>query len=198
MYADAETLWRTTLAWNPQSYLAHNNLGGLLVRSGRVSEAIPHFERALEIQPDYAVACHNLGCALAQQGLFDEAIARFEQAVALDPEYFSPRLNLGNALTQRGRAAEAKVQFEAALRLRPNHPDVLNNLAWLLATQPDAGLRDGPRAMTLARQAEQLAWQQADGQLAEAIREQLATYQTVQPWRSGKRPLESDAGKATE
>ncbi|TAK93880.1 MAG: tetratricopeptide repeat protein, partial [Verrucomicrobia bacterium] len=101
MYRDAETLWRATLARNPGSSLAHNNLGTLLMRSGRTDEAIPHFEAALAAQPDYAVACHNLGRALAEKGLLDAAIARFEQAVRLDPEYPSPRINLGNALVQR-------------------------------------------------------------------------------------------------
>ena len=44
-------------------------------------------------------------------------------------------------------------QFEEALRIDPNSIEALNNLAWLLATSPDAELRDGGRAVQLAQRA---------------------------------------------
>src|SRR5262249_1140316 len=43
--------------------------------------------------------------------------------------------------------------FEAALRAAPDNPFACNNLAWMLATCPDEKLRDGLRAVALARQA---------------------------------------------
>jgi len=45
MYRDVETLYRTTLARNPGSWLAEYNLGTTLRAAGRAPEAIPHFEQ---------------------------------------------------------------------------------------------------------------------------------------------------------
>ena len=64
MYADIETLYRTTIAANPDCWMAHNNLGLLLAGSGQFDEAIVEYRKALEIKPDYAAAHNNLGNAL--------------------------------------------------------------------------------------------------------------------------------------
>ena len=56
MYADAETLYRTTIDRNPDCWMAHNNLGVVLAGRGQVDEAIAHYRKALEIKPDYAEA----------------------------------------------------------------------------------------------------------------------------------------------
>jgi tetratricopeptide (TPR) repeat protein len=66
------------------------------------------------------------------------------------------RLNLGNAFLQKRNATEAIAHFQQALQIEPNDPQVQNNLAWLLATCPDASLRDGNKAVELAQQANAL------------------------------------------
>src|ERR1700722_306921 len=64
VYRDAETLWQRTLAGNPNSWMAHYNLGDALFQKGKVDEAITQFQQALQIEPDYAEAHYNLGDAL--------------------------------------------------------------------------------------------------------------------------------------
>ena len=59
----------------------------------------------------------------------------------------------GDALLSMGRRGEAIADFEKAAAQQPKDKDVLNNLAWLLATAPEDKLRDGKRAVTLATQA---------------------------------------------
>jgi len=86
MYADQETLWRVTMAKNPNSWLAHNNLGKELLRTGRVDEAIIQYQKAVEIEPDFAMAHYNLGMVLAQKGLADEAIAQFKETLRFKPD----------------------------------------------------------------------------------------------------------------
>jgi hypothetical protein len=52
MYRDMETLFRTTIARNPTSWMAYNNLGKeLLATKATQPEAIACFERALELRP---------------------------------------------------------------------------------------------------------------------------------------------------
>jgi cytochrome c-type biogenesis protein CcmH/NrfG len=52
-----------------------------------------------------------------------------------------------------GKHAEAVADYDAALKLKPDDSELLNNLAWVLATSPDDKVRDGKRATDLANQA---------------------------------------------
>ncbi|MBE0550268.1 MAG: tetratricopeptide repeat protein, partial [Rubrivivax sp.] len=45
-----------------------NNLGNLLLRTGRPADALPCFEQALPLKADYTEARHNLARALHAQG----------------------------------------------------------------------------------------------------------------------------------
>jgi tetratricopeptide (TPR) repeat protein len=114
----------------------------------------------LEINPGYAEACNNLGNVLMQKGRVDEAIIHFQKAVAIRPEYAKAHDNLGNALMQRGRMDEAILHFQKALEIRSDYPTAGYNLAraaWLLATSPEASVRDGAKAVTLAGQVERIS-----------------------------------------
>lgn len=58
---NAETLFRQAVAVTENNYLAHNNLGAALSRLGRHKKALPQFEQALKIRPDYQEALFNMG-----------------------------------------------------------------------------------------------------------------------------------------
>ncbi|MGD0746001.1 MAG: tetratricopeptide repeat protein [Verrucomicrobiota bacterium] len=190
MYANAETLWRTTIARNPDCWMAHDNLGVELGEQGKLAEAMQHFELALQLKPDYADAYCNLGVVLARQGKLVEAIQHYERALQLKPNYAEAHNGLGNALAGQGRwdeaiphyeralqlkpdnavahynlgcaallkgAVDAAIaQFQKALQINPDYAEARNNLAWLLATCPQASLRNGNQAVALAQRANQL------------------------------------------
>ena len=61
------------------------------------------------------------------------------------------------ALEEKGNPLEAIQHYEKALQLAPTSIPTLTNLAWLLATSPDASLRNGPKAIELAKQGDRLA-----------------------------------------
>ena len=135
MYANGETLWRTTLARNPDCELAENNLGDVLARQGKQDEAIGHYERALELNPDEAQPHFNLGNVLARQGKLDEAIQHYERALQLDPGGVAIHVNCGNALARQGKLNEAVQHYERALQLDPANADAHCDLAVALARQ---------------------------------------------------------------
>jgi tetratricopeptide (TPR) repeat protein len=138
-YRDAITLYQETLERNPDSWMAHNNLGSELVRvPGRSSEAIAHFEAALRLKPDSARAHYNLGLTLSKiPGRLPEAIAHYESALRVNPNYPEAHNNLGTALELApGRMPEAIAHFESALRLRPDYQEARNNLAAALSKLP--------------------------------------------------------------
>jgi Flp pilus assembly protein TadD len=153
MYSDKETLWRVTLARNPASLMAHNNLGILLLQNGETDEAIEQYRQAVSTDPDFAEAHNNLGNALLQNGQPDEAVTQCQQAVTIEPKYAQAHSNLGNALLQTGQVGAAITHYQTAIQLQPDNPFFLNNLAWVYATQPQARFRNGEEAVRLAEQA---------------------------------------------
>ncbi len=118
-YRDPLTIWTDTVAKCPRSARAQHNLGVELLRLGRGAEALPHFEQAVAIQPDYVAANYSWGLGLLEQGRGAEAIDRLERTVELGPAHADAHLALGNALMQAHRPTEAVPHFEESLRLKP-------------------------------------------------------------------------------
>jgi protein O-mannosyl-transferase len=132
IYQNLETLWRDTLAKNPDAWIAHNNLGSALARAGNLEEAMAHYEEALRMRPDDAETHYNVGLTLAQLGQMQEAIAQYEQALQIKPDYAEAHNNLGNALLQAGQFEQAAGHFEQALQIRPDYAQAHYNLGLAL------------------------------------------------------------------
>jgi len=135
---------------------AHYNLGNALLQNGDADEAITQFQAAVQIDPGYAPAHNNLGDALLQKGSLEEAIAQYQTALQINPDNANAHANLGIAFQQIGRMDEASTHLEKALQIDPAKPAFQNNLAWFLATCPKTSLRNGKKAVELARQANAL------------------------------------------
>jgi protein O-mannosyl-transferase len=131
-YRDVETLYRTNLAANPDSWMSHYNLGAELARQGRLPEAVDEFKRAIGLRPARSDIRSDLGTALVRQGRLEEAILSFREAVRLDPAFANAHLNLGAALKQAGRVPEAIAECEHALAVQPDYPEASFNLGVIL------------------------------------------------------------------
>jgi tetratricopeptide (TPR) repeat protein len=132
-WRDSETLWTHTLACTSGSSLAHINFGLALAGRGRIDEAIAHYRKALEIEPDSANAHNNLGLALAGRGRIDEAMLHYQRALKIEPDFALAHNNLGLALAGRGRIDEAIAQYQRALEIQPDFAMAHNNLGLALA-----------------------------------------------------------------
>jgi len=130
---DIETLWRDTIAQNPNSWMPRNNLGFVMAERGHLDEAISLYRTALSVQPDSVEALNNLGAALSDEGRLDEAIQQFDEALRLKPETASAHHNLGLALARKGRLDEAITCFRDALRLDPDYFEAHCNLGYALS-----------------------------------------------------------------
>lgn len=133
MYTNSETLFTATSESNPNCWMAHNNLGMLLVARGQIDEAIGHYEQALKIKPDHARAHNNLGMAYAGREQFETAIVHYSRALDFNPRYAEAHNNLGLALMSLQKIGEAIAHFENAAKLKRNYTDAHINLANALA-----------------------------------------------------------------
>jgi tetratricopeptide (TPR) repeat protein len=150
---EAVTQYQKALQINPNYADAHNNLGHVLLQKGKLDEAITELQHALQIKPRYADAHYYLGAAYLQKGRVDDAINEYQKAVQIKPDYAEAQSNLGNILAQLGRVDEAMAHLQKALQIEPDSPTIQNSMAWLLATCAEASLRNGPKAVELAQQA---------------------------------------------
>ncbi len=145
--------FQTALEMDPNLAEAHYNLGNALACLRRFDEAIVQFQQGLKINPNDAKARKNLNAAWKFRDKIDETIVRFERMMESEPGNVLVHKGLGNALGARGRLAEAITQCQIALKIAPDDAEAQNNLAWLLATCPDAALRNSARAVELAERA---------------------------------------------
>ena len=132
-------------------------LANALLQKRRVDDAIAHYQKAVAIRPDYFLARYGLGHALLEGGKFDAAIEHSRAALLIQPNNADCHTILAIALDEEGQSVEAVKHYEKALQISPQSVSALNNLAWLLATGSNASLRNGARAIQLARQADQLS-----------------------------------------
>jgi tetratricopeptide (TPR) repeat protein len=114
------------------------------------------FTHALEVGNESCIARFCLGNALLERGDASNGLANLKRAAELDPSFPNVHGKLAYLEAGAGKFQEALSKYEQALKCRPDFPEALNNLAWLLATCPEAGVRDGKRAVVLAERACQL------------------------------------------
>ena len=139
-YRDVETLYRETLVRNPDSWLAHNNLGVVLSEMpGMLDDAIGEYQAALRIEPDYPETHYNLGNALSQTPhMLPDAIAEYQTALRIKPDYPEAHYNLGNALARiPDRLPDAVAEYRTVLRTTPDLASAHYNLGLTLAKMPD-------------------------------------------------------------
>ena len=168
IYPNAETLWTDTIAKNPASWLAHNNLGAELLRKGELNEAMKHFEMSLAIKPDHAEAENNLGNVFLRKGDTDVAIAHYRKALEIKPDHAPAFVNLGNAFARRGDWNESIVDYQRAIELKPDLAEAQNNLGFAYQEEGnlEAAVRCYEKAIALKPD-----YAEAHFNLAEALRE---------------------------
>ncbi len=131
----------------------HHLLGQIAVRGGDHLAAASSFRAALSYHPQLVPAVIDLGGALEASG--DRAAAVAHLRTTLEKYGGQPDVHyaLGGVLRRSGDARAAIAEYESALRLRADLHRAANDLAWLLATHPDAAIRDGRAAVRHAETA---------------------------------------------
>jgi Flp pilus assembly protein TadD len=154
--SEAKQLFEQALRYKPNHARAHRNLGNVFFAEGNLGPAVAEYRRAFELAPDDPATTEALVEVLAEQPDNPLANPKLTPAVSL-LKTKELRARLAEACAQRRKLHNAVEAYRLAIELSPQQPDLLNNLAWILATCPDASVRDGRRAISLAQQACELA-----------------------------------------
>ena len=151
-WRDSETLFRHALAVTVNNDVAENNLGIVLLRKGKVDEAISLLQAAVDLRPDNSPAHENLAKALLQKGQVAEALIHYRKLLELQPDNIEVHNIVGTVLIQQGQIKEGIEEWQKVLAIQPDNGNAMSNLAWVFATSPDDSLRDGAKAVQLAEQ----------------------------------------------
>jgi len=91
------------------------------LNAGNYTEAIPYFDKALAINPNYTLALNNKGAALYGLGRYNESIAYFDKALSVNPGYTTALYNKGAALSKLGIYNESIAYFDKVLAIQPTN-----------------------------------------------------------------------------
>jgi tetratricopeptide (TPR) repeat protein len=163
-WKDGETLYSHALAVTRGNWLAANNLGTYWLAKNEPARALPFFEKAIQIRPDYEQAWFNQGVALIGLNRQPEAVRVFRRNLELEPGNTDGWVNLGLTYLDLGRLQDALIAYETALKQRPTDAMALTGATFARAFLGDAA---GARAY-LAR------LQQVDPERAKGLEPELA------------------------
>ncbi|HUD47611.1 MAG TPA: tetratricopeptide repeat protein [Candidatus Baltobacteraceae bacterium] len=131
----------------------HGELGDVLLAEGKFDDAIQQYRLVQKLDPGMVAIHVSWGRALLGEKHVNDAVSEFKIVIAAQPKNFEAHKYLGEAFAVTGRTGPAVEEFRRSLALQPNQPELLNNLAWILATDPRPEIRNGPDAVKLASRA---------------------------------------------
>ncbi|MGE0680115.1 MAG: tetratricopeptide repeat protein [Candidatus Binatia bacterium] len=158
-YPQAIQRFQSAISVKPDLAEAQSNLSLALLREGKIDAAIEHGLQAVRLEPASSKLHSILGTAFWRKGDVSQAAAYFRNAISHEPVVPQAHYNLGLLYMKEASAfqnippREAITHFEQALVLNHRAIQTVYTLAWILATHPDASLRDGAKAVQLAQEA---------------------------------------------
>lgn len=156
---EAAAVLRRQIELVPTDADARFNLGQVLLQLGRVPEAREQFAAAAKLQPEDPGIRQTLGATLLQEGQIREAITQLQEAISRKPNA-AATYQLALAQSVAGDFTNAVASLRQTLTLQPDWVSALNDLAWTLATVPDAAVRRPEEAVRLALRACELTTNQ--------------------------------------
>ncbi len=128
----AEKQAKALIDRHPRHSLAWKVLGAILLRRGRLEDAIGPMSQAIKVSPGDSAAYNNLGVALHKLGKLREAQNHYTKAIQINPYFAEAHSNLGDTLKSLKQFSEAEGSWQRALEIKPHLPQTLNNWGNLL------------------------------------------------------------------
>lgn len=152
-YKNAVADFDAVIQRDSKNVAAYNDRGNALRKLGESKRAIADFSKVIDSNVRHPAVYTNRGLAWHDRGDDDRALADYNAAIQIDAKFAPAWEAGGSARLAKGDVAKAVVNFKQAIELDPKFDRAHNNLAWILATNPDEQLRDGEQAVEHALQA---------------------------------------------
>jgi tetratricopeptide (TPR) repeat protein len=136
---------------NPKQWQAYFNRAAELRDGGKLRDAVDDLTKVMELNPEFAGAYVNRANIYVRQGEFDKAIVDYNAALLRDANLGDVHIARAKVFVQKKNYQQAVSDLQAAVQMKAKRPEVaLNSLAWLRATCPEPGMRNGKEAVELA------------------------------------------------
>jgi tetratricopeptide (TPR) repeat protein len=168
-WRSAVDLWAHTVEVTKDNFLGEQNLGAALLASDRFPEALPHFQKAVQLRPRDPGAHLNLAGDLTLNDRTRDAIPEYETAIPLvsDPNMrVGAYATLGRLYSQVGNYAKARANYQAALQIDPQRTDAKQGLTKVELSDAMRNVAESPSGETYFRLGQAL---QQDGRTTEAL-----------------------------
>ena len=128
-FEESAECYRKSLEMDPESVGANINMGTGLTRIGRKAEALPYFEREVELHPDVAIVYEPLASYYMETGRGEDALAAMRKAAQLDPKGIARWRNLGFICLSLKREDESKEVWQHIKELLLTVPQYRNPMS---------------------------------------------------------------------
>jgi tetratricopeptide (TPR) repeat protein len=204
------------LQHDPTNAGAALHRGAAFARRGEWDKAVADFTQALHAEPNNALVYYNRALAYSQKDAVDAALADFKKALRLEPNNALAYFDRGMLHSRTGAHNLAVADFSEALRLEshaekaaagdyarlllpdPSQATAYNSLAWVWATNSDAGRRDGKKAVLYATKACELTGWRTTGFLSTLAAAYAECGKFKEAVACQKRALDAAAGQDKE
>ena len=143
----------TSLEFNPRAPGVYFSRAWAYANSKDLDRALSDANTAVGLDPSYAKAFGLRGSILEEKGEAEKALADYSQSILLDPKSPFGYVTRSNWYHEHGEIALAAKDLLEALRLSPDDPEILNDVAWYMATSPDATVRNPAKSLQYAEKA---------------------------------------------
>ncbi len=117
----------------PQEKRFHNELGQQYHLAGKIPEAKAEFEKAINLDPEYATPINGLAYIYAEQGLYVQAIQILKKYAALSPGDANPFDSMAEMYFRMGNLKESLAKYKDAIRAQPTFYPAYSSLAYVYA-----------------------------------------------------------------
>jgi len=146
---------------DPKNTLAYVGRGISRATRKEYDKAIADYSEAIWLDPLSITAYYNRGLAWQSKKEYAKAVVDYDLAIRLDPQHAHAYRQRASAWAAQKKYDNAITDYNEAIRLDPRYSDAYTGRAWLLATCPDAAVRDGKRAVESAMKACELTERKA-------------------------------------